>query len=660
MIDPAAVLATAATETERLLLALGLVFLLGPLIAGRLRLPGLIGLVIGGTLLGAEGLAVFQEGELEGLGDIGLLYLMFTAGLELDLPTLQRYRRAAVGFGVVTFLFPFLLGTVAGLLLDYEAAAAVLIGSIWASHTLVAYPEARAAGLATNRAVTTAVGATALTDTLALVVLAVIAASQEGGSPATTVVKVGVGLALLAGYCLVALPRVARWLFARVLTDRASRWVALVVAFTSAAVLAERFAIEGLVGAFFAGVGVNRLVPNSGGLMERVEFFGSAFFVPTFLVYVGTRIDPEALLEAATWRSAGLFLCALVVGKAVAAGLAGRRLHFSPSEIGLMFSLTLAQAAATLAATLVGEEIGLFDADVVNAVVVVVLLSILLASIGTASFARRVEAPDVDLAPIGTRVVVGLPADGGADRLLDLAGDLAVASGGSVVAVATAAANDLAGARAGVAEAVERLTRRGADAEGIPRLAPSLAGGLLDSTVEIGGSMILMQWEPRSRVSELLTPSDVDRVGLGSSVPVAAARLAEDPPTRVVLGLAHDVAGDLVDGRLALGFSQLASTGAGLPLVVLTEAGSDPSALELPESLRPVEVGPDDLAEQLRPGDLIVVPVSRARTAIGAVGDAVEATVAGLSLVVVGSPGRLAFSPAAYLTGGGVRRGATA
>ncbi len=192
-------LATDATDTERLLLALGVIIIVGPLLATRLRLPGLIGLVLGGTLVGANGLGVLEPGEIDGLGDIGLLYLMFTAGLELDLVTFARYRSAAIGFGMTTFLLPFLCGMGAGFILDYEPEAAILIGSIWASHTLVAYPEARQAGLAANRAVTTVVGATALTDTLALIVLAVIAATQEGGSPGATVATLAVGVVVVGG-----------------------------------------------------------------------------------------------------------------------------------------------------------------------------------------------------------------------------------------------------------------------------------------------------------------------------------------------------------------------------------------------------------------------------------------------------------------------------
>lgn len=334
----------------------------------------------------------------------------------------------------------------------------------------------------------------------------------------------------------------------------------------------------------------------------------------------------------------------------------GRTLRFSTDEIGLMFSLTLAQAAATLAATLVGESIGLFDGEVVNAVVVVVLLSILIASLGTAAFARRVEAPEVELAPIGERVVVGLPVDGPAEMLAALAGDLAVAGGGSVVAVATAATPDgLADARTAVGHAVDRLVHRGADAEGIPRLASSRASGLVDTTAELDGSLILMQWEHRSRVSQLLAPSSVDQVGRSAAVPVAAVRFNGTRISRVVLGLADEAVGDLVDCRLALELARLASTGAGVPLVVLEDDGAEPVALEVPTGVERVVVDDRTVLEQLQEGDLIVLPVGRARRAFGTNADEVSAAIPGMSIVVVAAPGRLAPTSTAYLTGGGVR-----
>ncbi len=650
------VLATEATDTERLLLAVGIVFLVGPVLATRLRLPGLIGLVIGGTVIGAEGLGILDPGELDGLGDIGLLYLMFTAGLELDLPTFARYRSAAIGFGATTFTLPFLLGMGAGFILDFEPEAAVLIGSIWASHTLVAYPEARQAGLATNRAVTTAVGATAMTDTLALIVLAVVAATQEGGSPETTIAKLAVGVVVLGFTCLWIYPRAGRWLFTHVARDRVSRWVLLLIAFTGAAVLAEQFAIEGLVGAFFAGIGMNRLVPNTGGLMERVEFIGSAFFVPAFLVFVGTQLDPDVLLEPSTWRTAGLFMAALVIGKALAAYLTGRRLHFVPAEIGIMFSLTLAQAAATLAATLVGQSIGLFDAEVVNAVVVVVLLSILVASIGTRAFAARIEIPVAEHPPVGTDVIVALPDGDHGGLLVDLGGDIAVAAGGSLTAVRPVVDNDLDAARAAVTHAVQRATARGADADGSARLADSAVAGILRATDEHGGSMVLMQWSLRSAVAELLTPSDVDRVGAAAKVPVAAALFGGRTIERVVAGLSADSPIEALDCRLVLEVADLAARGRGVPLVTVVEDGDHLDDLVDAQDVTHLTVADQQaMTELLQPADLLVLPVKRAQQAFSGEADLVATSVSGLSILVVGGPGRFRVSTAPSLTGGGVR-----
>src|SRR5271154_1847874 len=180
--------------------------LLGPVVLRRARVPGIIGLLLGGYVIGPHGLGLIGSGNstVPDLGQLGLLYLMFVAGVELDLNLLRRYRRSAIVFGLLTFLFPMIAGTTVGAALGWETAAAILLGSLLASHTLITYPTVRDAGLASDPAVATAVGSTVLTDTLTLVVLAAVAGSVGGGrTPIDVAVQVGLGLAVLIGFSLV-------------------------------------------------------------------------------------------------------------------------------------------------------------------------------------------------------------------------------------------------------------------------------------------------------------------------------------------------------------------------------------------------------------------------------------------------------------------------
>lgn len=411
-----------------------LVLLIGPYVLRRARVPGIIGLLVGGYVIGPHGLDVIGSGNstLPDLGQLGLLYLMFVAGVELDLNLLRQHRRSTVGFGLLTFLFPMVAGTSVGLALGWETRAAILLGSLLASHTLITYPTVRDAGLASDPAVATAVGSTVLTDTLTLVVLACVAGSVAGGSTPEVAVQVVVGLAVLIAFSLLVLPRLAVLAFRWLSAERAVRYTVAIAAFLSAATVAELFGIEGIVGAFFAGLALNRLVPNEGELMDRIAFFGGAFFIPVFLVSVGLILNPAVMVEPQTLKLAGLFLLACLGGKALAALLSARLLRFSLPQAGLLFSLSAAQAAATLAATVVGFQLGLFDSSVVNAVLVVIFVSLLASTIVGARASSRVHARDHGPQPLGTRVVVGVGDPDEAFGALSIAVRIARADGGVV------------------------------------------------------------------------------------------------------------------------------------------------------------------------------------------------------------------------------------
>ncbi len=409
--------------------------LLGPVLLKRARVPGIIGLLLGGYVIGPHGLDLIGSGNstLPDLGQLGLLYLMFVAGVELDLNLLRRHGRSAVVFGLLTFLLPMLAGTTVGFTLGWETDAAILLGSLLASHTLITYPTVRDAGLASDPAVASAVGSTVLTDTLTLVVLAFVAGSAGGSrSTAEVAVQVGVGLAVLIAFSLIVLPRLATLAFRWLSAERSVRYVVAITAFLAAATVAELFGIEGIVGAFFAGLALNRLVPNEGELMDRIAFFGGAFFIPVFLVSVGLILNPAVMVQLGTLKLAALFIAACLGGKALAAIISARLQGFSRPQAELLFSLSVAQAAATLAATVVGFQLGLFDSSVVNAVLVLIFVSLLASTIVGASASGRVHARDHGPRPLGTRVVVGVGDPALAAGALSIARRIAWTDGGVV------------------------------------------------------------------------------------------------------------------------------------------------------------------------------------------------------------------------------------
>ena len=412
--------------------------LIGPLVVQRARVPGIIGLLLGGYVIGPHGLGLIGSGNstLPDLGQLGLLYLMFVAGVELDLNLLRRYRRSTVLFGLMTFSFPMVAGTIVGLALGWEVEAAILLGALLSSHTLLAYPTVRDAGQASDPSVATVVGSTVLSDTLALVVLAGVAGSAGGNRSAIEIaVQLIVGLSVLIGFSLLVLPALAAWAFRLLGAQRSVRYVVAITAFLSAATVAELFGIEGIVGAFFAGLALNRLVPNEGQLMDRIGFFGGAVFIPVFLVSVGLILNPAVMVQGATLKLAAYFILACLGGKALAATLSARLLGFSRPQAGLLFALSSAQAAATLAATVIGFQLGLFDSSVVNAVLVLILVSVLVSTIVATRASARLTSAEHGPRPLGTRVVVGMRDPAHARGALLIAVRIARADGGVVYPV---------------------------------------------------------------------------------------------------------------------------------------------------------------------------------------------------------------------------------
>ncbi len=601
----------------------GLVIVFGPLVAERLRLPGLLGLLMFGAVIGPNMLDVLPRFEgLQAVGSIGVLYLIFLAGLQLDLDAFVRYRVISGGFGLLTSFIPMALGTGAALLLGIDLRPALLIGSFWASFTLIAYPTVAKYGLTKTRPVAAIVGASAITDAVSLVVLALIVGAETGDtSGARLVLDIAIGFVVLGIYCVVVVPAVARWFFTGLGQERTLRYVLVFIGLTSSAVVAELVGIEPLIGAFFVGVGLNRLVPNASPLMAVTDFFGNAFFIPTFLISVGLLFDPQVMFVWSTIRLALGFAAALVVGKAIAAVLAGRIFGLGRAEVGLLFSMSVAQAAATLAATVIGFDIGLYGSDVVNAVMVVVAVSLIVTSVGTNRFAREIPPPIDERRRAGETILV--PVIGDLDGLADvlrLGRDLADPAGGLVqplVPVTSATRADIRDGRAKRAEVDRVLRELGGDAETVLRVDRSVSTGLHQAAIEIDASLLLLGWPGPGDLRARMVGATYAEIVAATSVPVAIAALhAGTDPGRVVL---YSVARELVPGNLptmalALELAATLSREWDDGLMVGPVA---PSALEAAGLTPPPGAEHRDGAEHLeawaaavtRAGDLVVVPI---------------------------------------------------
>lgn len=335
------------------------IILFAPIVLNKFRIPHLIGLIIAGAVIGPNGLnLIARDMSIILFGTVGLQYIMFLAGLEIDLNEFKKNSSKSLVFGLLTFGIPMILGTLGSYyLMHFSWPSSILLASMFASHTLIAYPLVSKLGIAKNKAVNITVGGTMITDTLALLVLAVIAGMQVGEINQEFWIRLGVSVILFAAVVMILFPIIGRWFFKR-FDDNISQYIFVLAMVFLGCTFAELAGVEAIIGAFLAGLALNRLIPHTSPLMNRIEFVGNALFIPFFLIGVGMLIDYRAFIKDTDTLIVATFMTVTaMLGKYIPAYLTQKIYRFNKDERSLIFGLSNAQAAATLAAVLVGYNI---------------------------------------------------------------------------------------------------------------------------------------------------------------------------------------------------------------------------------------------------------------------------------------------------------------
>lgn len=376
-----------------------IVILAVPTLFERLRLPGIVGLLAAGVLLGSHGLGVLENKSdtMKLLSDIGLVYLMFVAGLEVDMEQFRRTKNRSMGFGSFTFFIPLIMGIVVGHLFGFKWNASVLIGSLFASHTLLSYPIVKRLGVVNNEAVTVTIGATIFTDIGALLVLAVCVAIHAGEFSALQLIILLTSLAIYSAAVLFGFDWLGKEYFRRSKDDQGNQFLFVLLSLFLASVGAQLIGVEKIIGAFLAGLAVNDVV-GDGPVKEKVEFVGSVLFIPIFFVDLGLLIDLPAFVKSINtiWLT-GAIVLGLIVSKLLAAALAKLVYRYNKMEMLTMWSLSIPQVGATLAAALVGFRAGILNEGVFNSVIVLMLVTSTLGPILTSRFAPQLEVSEANL-----------------------------------------------------------------------------------------------------------------------------------------------------------------------------------------------------------------------------------------------------------------------
>ena len=380
-----------------------LIILAAPLLLNKLRVPHLLGLIIAGAIIGPNGFnLVLRDSSIILSGTAGLLYIMFLAGLEIDMGDFKKNSGKSLVFGMYTFLIPMILGTVVGLwVLDFSMETSVLLASMFASHTLIAYPIISKLGISKNNAVSITVGGTMITDTLALLVLTIIVGMATGNADNAFWIRLGVSIVIFALIVLLVFPFIGRWFFKRV-HDNISQYIFVLSMVFFGAFLAQLAGMEAIIGSFLAGLALNKLIPQSSPLMNRVEFVGNAIFIPFFLLSVGMLIDYRAFFTSFETIKVGMVMIIVATAaKYAAAWLTQKTFRLSIDQRSVIFGLSNAQAAATLAAVMVGYNvilgtdangapIRLLNESVLNGTILMILVTCAIASFSAQKGAHNI------------------------------------------------------------------------------------------------------------------------------------------------------------------------------------------------------------------------------------------------------------------------------
>lgn len=385
------------TDPTWIFLLVLLIILFAPILLTKLRIPHIIGMILAGLAIGEHGFNILvRDSSFELFGKVGVYYIMFLAGLEMNMADFKKNRGKAVALGLLAFIIPISIGMVTNvLLLKYSLITSILLASMYASHTLVAYPIVIRYGISRQRSVSIAVGGTAVTDTLTLLVLAVISGVFKGEAGGLFWLWLVVRFVVLAMLIMYFLPRVGRWFFRRY-DDNVMQYIFVLAMVFLGAGLMELIGMEGILGAFLVGLVLNRLIPHVSPLMSHLEFVGNALFIPYFLIGVGMLIDVKVIFGGGdALKVAGVMIVVALGGKWIASWLTQKIYRMSVLERELMFGLSNAQAAATLAAVLVGYNIILPDGsrllneDVLNGTVLLILVTCIVSSFTTERAARK-------------------------------------------------------------------------------------------------------------------------------------------------------------------------------------------------------------------------------------------------------------------------------
>ncbi len=398
-----------------------------PILLRKIGIPGILGLILAGIIIGPHGLHLLEkDAAIDLFSTIGLLYIMFLAGLELDLNDFRSQKNKSLTFGVFTFVIPLIVGfPVLYYILGYNFYASLLTASMFSTHTLLSYPVVGRLGITRNEAVAITVGGTIFTDTAVLVIFTIIEKSFIGELNGSFIVTLGISVALFVAVMAYLVPLITRYVFRTFPAEKYAQFIYVLFVVFLASFLAMVGGLEPIIGAFAAGLVLNRLISHTSPLMNRIEFAGNALFIPFFMISVGMLVDLSVITSGYNaWIVAGVLTLVALSGKYIAAWVTRLRYGYSKAQQQLIFGLSSSHAAATLAIITVGYKIGIIDIDILNGTIILILITCLVSTLVTEKASKQLivagEGENVSQLTSRESIVVPVSNPMTYERLMDL------------------------------------------------------------------------------------------------------------------------------------------------------------------------------------------------------------------------------------------------
>jgi|TARA_R110000737_G_scaffold345455_1_gene373963 Kef-type K+ transport system membrane component KefB len=511
------------------------IILLSPILLSKLNIPGIIGLILSGVAIGPFGFNILAKtSAIDLFSTIGLLYIMFIAGLELDLNQFKINRNKSLVFGFLTFIIPLSIGfPVCHYFLGFNLQASLLTASMFATHTLVAYPIVSKLGISKNQAVAVAVGGTILTDTAVLILLAVIIGSHNGSLNQEFWIRLIVSLSIFSGIMFLIIPRIAKWFFRKLESEKHSHYIFVLSVVFFSAFLAEVAGVEPIIGAFVAGLSLNKLIPHSSALMNRVEFIGNSLFIPFFLISVGMLVNVRVIFQGNNALIVAVTLTAVAIGsKWIAAYLTRKIYHFTKAEGSIIFGLSGAHAAATLAVILVGYNAGILNEYVLNGTIILILITCVVASFVSEKAAKKIlieqetdsgTSLSANEAHIDEIIVIPSIEISSLDKLLNFSIFIKSPHSEQAISILTVVPDDLISEskikkmRSDLENNLSEAVASEVNINFITAIDHNVASGIVRKSREVLADAIVLTWPKRQGLLDRLLGDNFDRIIAGFS-----------------------------------------------------------------------------------------------------------------------------------------------